>query len=451
MTSTLDQLTGTVHRPGDPGYPTAVTGYNLAVVHAPALVVEARTAGDVAAAVRYAAAEGLAVTVQNTGHGARRPVGADTLLLRTGALDDVAVDPVGRTVTVGAGVTSAQVAAATAPHGLAMVAGSAPSVGVVGMTVGGGMGPLARALGFAADRVRSFEVVTADGEQRHVSAGSEPDLFFALRGGGGGFAVVTSLTADLLELPGFWGGAVFFPGAEAAAVLHAWRTWAPTLPTEVTTSIALLRLPPLPQLPPPLRGQFLVHLRIASTGSPADGEALLAPMRAVAPVVVDTVGPRPYAEIGAVHLDPEEPAPAAESGCLLGGLPAEAVDTLLALAGPGVQTPLLAVELRQLGGALAVHPAVPDAVSGRDAAFSLFAIGVLAPPVAAQVPDAVRAAVAAMAPWRSGVQYAFASGQDLTDAWAPDVLARLRQVARDRDPHGLLRPAQPLPAEPLAV
>jgi hypothetical protein len=445
VTSTLDQLTGTVHRPGDPGWPAAVTGYNLAVVHAPALVVEARSVDDVVAAVRYAAAEGLVVTVQNTGHGARRPVGPDTLLLRTGALDGVAVDPAGRTVTVGAGATSGQVAAATAPHGLAMVAGSAGSVGVVGMTTGGGMGPLARALGFASDRVRSFEVVTADGEQRHVTADSEPDLFFALRGGGGGVAVVTELTADLVELPGFWGGAVFFPGAEAAAVLHAWRAWAPTLPTEVTTSIALLRLPDLPQLPPPLRGQFLVHLRIASTGSPADGEALLEPMRGVAPVVVDTVGPRPYTEIGAVHLDPEEPAPSADSGCLLGELPAEAVDALLAVAGPGVETPLLAVELRQLGGALAVRPEVPDAVSGRDAAFSLFAIGMLAPPVAEQVPDAVRAAVAALAPWRSGVQYGFAAGQDLTDAWAPDVLARLRQVTRDRDPDGLFRAAQQLP------
>src|SRR5829696_383015 len=215
VTSTLDQLTGTVHRPGGPGYPAAVTGYNRAVAHMPALVVEAQSADDVTAAVRYALAEGLTVTVQNTGHGARRPAGPDTLLLRTGALDSVTVDPVERTATIGAGATVAQVMAAVAPHGLALVAGSAPTVGVVGMTTGGGMGPLGRSLGFAVDRVRSFEVVTADGEQQHVDAESEPDLFFALRGGGGGVAVVTSMTTGLVELTGFWGGAVFFPGAEA--------------------------------------------------------------------------------------------------------------------------------------------------------------------------------------------------------------------------------------------
>lgn len=445
MTSTLEQLSGTVHRPGDPGYPAAVTGYQLAVVHTPALVVEARSAEDVAAAVRYAAAEGLGVAVQSTGHGARRVAGPDTLLLRTGALDDVTVDPAARTATVGAGATVAQVVAATAPHGLAPVSGSAPTVGMVGMSTGGGLGPLARSLGFAADRIRSLEVVTADGAQRHVAADSEPDLFFALRGGGGGVAVVTSMTVDLVELPAFWGGAVFFPGADAAAVLHAWRAWAPTLPTDVTTSIALLRLPPLPQLPEPLRGQFVVHLRVASTGSPAEGEALLSPLLSLAPVLLSTVGTLPYPAIGAVHMDPEDPAPSADCGCLLRDFPAEAADALLAVAGPGVQTPILVAEVRQLGGALAAEPAVPDAVGGRDAGWSLFTVGMLVPPVAELVGPATRAVVEALAPWRSGVQYNFAGGQDLAGAWPADVLARLQQVTRDHDPDGLFRPAQPVP------
>ena len=446
MTSTLDQLTGTVHRPGDPGYDAALTGYQLAVVHAPAVVVQARSADDVATAVRYAAAEGLGVVVQSTGHGARHPAGPDTLLLRTGDLDDVTVDPVARTVTVGAGATVAQVMAEAGPHGLAMVSGAAPTVGVVGLTIGGGVGPLARSLGFAADRVRSFEVVTADGEQRHVDADSEPDLFFALRGGGGGVAVVTSMTADLVELPGFWGGAVFFPGAAAAAVLHAWRSWAPTLPTEVTTSIALLRLPDLPQVPGPLRGQFVVHLRIASTGSMADGAALLAPMLTAAPVLINLVGPMPYSSIGAVHLDPADPAPTADCGCVLRDFPEEAADALLAVAGPGVDSPLLVAEVRHLGGAMAVQPAVPDAVSGRDATWQLFTLGMLVPPTADQVPAAARAVVDALGPWRSGLLYNFAGGQDLSEAWPPDVLARLQRITRDRDPHGLFRPAQPLPA-----
>lgn len=445
MTSTLDKLSGTVHRPGAPGYDPAVTGYNLAVVHAPALVVEVQSADDVAAAVRYAAAEGLRVAVQGTGHGARRPAGPDTLLLRTNALDGVTVDPATRTATIGAGATVGQVMAVASPHGLALVAGAAPTVGVVGMATGGGIGPLARSLGFAVDRVLSFEVVTADGEQRHVDADHEPDLFFALRGGGGGVAVVTSLTAELVELTRFWGGAVFFRGADAAAVLHAWRQWAPTLPTEVTTSIALLRLPDLPQVPGPLRGQFVVHLRIASTGSTVDGAALLAPMLTVAPVMINMVGPMPYSQIGSVHMDPTDPAPLFDAGCLLGEFPAEAADALLAVAGPDVQTPLLVAEIRQLGGAMAVEPAVPDAVSGRDATWSLFTLGMLVPPIADLVPDAARGVVEALAPWRSGVQYNFAGGADLGDAWPADVLARLQQVTHDRDPHGRFQPAQPVP------
>jgi hypothetical protein len=446
VTSTLDKLTGTVRRPGDPGFDAAVTGYNLAVVHSPALVVEAQSADDVAAAVRYAAAEGLAVAVQGTGHGARRPVGTDTLLLRTGAMAGVTVDPEARTATIGAGATVAQVMAATSPHGLALVAGAAPTVGVVGMTTGGGMGPLARSLGFAADRVLGFEVVTADGEQLHVDAEHEPDLFFALRGGGGGVAVVTSLTTGLAELPGFWGGAVFFRGAEAAAVLHAWRTWAPTLPTEVTTSIALLRLPDLPQVPGPLRGQFVVHLRIASTGSTAEGAALLAPMLTAAPVMINMVGPMPYTSIGQVHMDPADPAPSFDAGCLLGEFPAKAADRLLSVAGPDVESPLLVAEIRHLGGAMAVEPAVPNAVSGRDATWSLFTLGMLVPPIAELVPAAAHGVVDALRPWRSGVQYNFAGGADLHDAWPADVLARLQQVTRDRDPHGRFRPAQPVPA-----
>jgi hypothetical protein len=445
VTNTLTQLSGAVHHPGDPGYEAAVTGFNLAVTHQPALVVEAHSADDVAAAVRYAAASGLVVTVQHTGHGARRATGPDTLLLRTGALDGVTVDPAARTATLGAGAIIAQVMAAAAPHGLAPVTGSSPTVGAVGMTTGGGLGPLGRALGFAADRVRSFEVVTADGEQRHVDADNETDLFFALRGGGGGVAVVTSMTTELAELAGFWGGAVFFPGADAAAVLHAWRSWAPSLPAEITTSIGLLRLPPLPELPEPLRGQFLVHLRIASTGTAEDGAALLAPLLAVAPVVMNTVGPMPYAAIGAVHMDPPDPVPSAEQGCLLSEFPAEAADALLAVAGPGVRTPLLLAEVRHLGGALATEPAVPNAVSGRHAGYALFAVGMLVPPIAELVPIAARGVVAALAPWRSGVQYNFAAGQDLTEAWAPDVLTRLQQITRDRDPNGLFRPAQSVP------
>jgi hypothetical protein len=440
----LDGLRGSVHRPGDPGYHQGVVGFNLAVVHAPALVVEAADAADVAAAVRYAVAEGLGVSVQSTGHGAVHPAGPDTLLLRTGAMDTVDVDPGARTATVGAGATIGQVVGACAPHGLAPVTGSAPAVGAVGLTLGGGIGPLVRSLGFAADRVRGFDVVTADGVPRHVDANSEPDLFFALRGGGGGFAVVTSMTVDLLELTGFWGGAVFFPGADAAAVLHAWRTWAPALPEEMTTSVALLRFPPLPGLPEPLRGQYVLQLRIASTGSPEDGGTRLEPLLRLSTPVMNTVGALPYEAIGAVHMDLTDPLPFYDRGCLLGEFTGGAVDALLAV-GPENSAAVQVLEVRSLGGAMARQPAVPDAVGARNARWSCVAVGALVPEPADGVPVAVDAVMDAVAPWRAGTMYNLAVGHDLTEAWSADVLARLQQITRERDPHGLFRPAQPVP------
>ena len=184
----------------------------------------------------------------------------------------------------------------------------------------------------------------------------------------------------------------------------------------------------------------------SSTGSPAEGAAALDAMLQVSTPVMNTVGLLPYAALGAVHMDPPEPAPAFDRGCILREFPAEAADALLALAGPDAETPLLLAEVRHLGGAMAAEPAAANAVSGRDAQWSFYTVGILAPEIATVVPIAAAGVLDALAPWRAGVQYNFACGDRLETAWTPAVLDRLQQITRDRDPDNLFRPAQPVPA-----
>ncbi|MBW0088799.1 FAD-binding oxidoreductase [Pseudonocardia sp. KRD-184] len=443
-----DLVTGPVLEGDDPRVAAEVAGFNTAHTPRPALVVGATCAGDVAVAVRWAAAHGLRVSVQSTGHGLISDL-AGTVLVTTRRMSGVVVDPVSRSARVGAGVRWAQVIEAAAPYGLAPLSGSSSAVGVVGYTLGGGLGPLARRYGFAADHVRSVQLVTAAGEVRHVDAIGDPELFWALRGGKGNFGIVTEIEFGLVPVATLYGGGIFFPGAAASDVLHAYRTWVDTLPEETTTSIALLRLPPLPTLPEPLRGQFVVHLRVAHLGSADEGAALLAPMRAVAAPLMDLVAEMPYAAVDSIHMDPTDPMPTWDRGATLRALPAEAVDALLAVAGPDVQVPLIMVELRHLGGAVARPPRVPGAVAGRDAAFSLLALGPMAGPLAETMPAITQAVIDRMAPWAGRgalLNFLGQAGPDRVAAlWDDADRARLLAVRRALDPGSVFSPGHALP------
>jgi FAD/FMN-containing dehydrogenase len=434
------RVAGPVLTGDDPRVAAEVAGFNTTYTPRPVAVVGATCADDVAAAVRWAADRGHPVAVQSTGHGLVSDL-AGSVLVTTRRLSSVAVDPVARTARVGAGVRWAQVIEAAAPHGLAPLNGSSSGVGVVGYTLGGGLGPMARRYGFAADHVRSVELVTADGAVRRVDAISDPELFWALRGGKGNFGIVTELEFDLVPVASLHGGGVFFPGEAAAALLHAYRTWVETLPEETTTSIALLRLPPLPALPEPLRGRFVVHLRFAHLGPADEGAALLAPMRAVAPAIMDLVGDMPYAAVDSIHMDPVDPMPTWERGATLRALPAEAVDALLAAAGPDVEVPLIMVELRHLGGAVARPAPTPNAVAGRGAAFALFALGPMAGPLVETVPALTQAVVDRMAPWAARgalLNFLGSAGPDrVRRLWDDADLDRLLAVKRRLDPGGL--------------
>jgi len=441
LTALRDHVAAPVALPGERVYERAMP-WNVAVPVQPGAVVLATSATDVAAVMRFAAARGLRVAVQATGHGAL-PIGMDTILVQTSGLSGCVVDVPGRSAGIGAGVTWQQVLDAATPYGLAPLCGSAPGVGVVGYLTGGGIGPLVRSVGLSADHVRAFELVTGAGEVLAVTPDEHADLFWGLRGGKSALGIVTEVEIDLLPIADFYGGALYFDGADAAAVLHAWRQWGEGLPESVNTSLALQQLPPLPGVPEPLAGRLTVAVRYTALGDHTEARRLLEPMRAAAPTLLDTLGVLPYAAIGAVHADPVDPMPLHDDHALLRELTAEAVETVLAAAGPGSGSPQTIVELRLLGGALAREPRRRSAFCHRDAAYALSVVGVLVPPVAELVTGHAAELVAALAPWSTGGQMPnFAASDDPGRpgrCYSDDTLHWLTALAKRYDPAGVLR------------
>ncbi|GAA3163768.1 FAD-binding oxidoreductase [Blastococcus jejuensis] len=431
------RLTGAVHTPDDPRYDELVSPWNLAVPVRPAAVVDARTADDVVEAVRFARAHGLTTGVQATGHGAIPGI-AGHLLVATKALDEVTVHPEGW-ARVGAGAKWLPVIEAAAPYGLAPLNGSSSDVGIVGYTTGGGVGPMARTYGIAADRVRAFDVVTGDGMLRRATPTEHPDLFFALRGGKGNVGIVTAVEFDLIHQPSFYGGAIYFDGVDAARVIDRWRDWSEALPEQATTSFVLFQLPPLPEIPPPLAGKMTLGVRFLWTGEPEEGARLLNELRAVAPVILDDAALKPYTAVDSVHADPVDPMPVIDPAILLSDFPAEAAEMLLAVAGYGSGSPQVMIEVRQLGGAYAREPEHPNAFDHRDAKFSLLVVGMAPDPRSAPHADLV---FAAMADWDNGrVWPNFGPAHDARSArraYDEATLQRFAEINRRYDPDGVL-------------
>ncbi len=324
-----------------------------------------------------------------------------------------------------------------------------PDTGVVGYTLGGGIGWLARRHGLACNRVRAVELVTADGEARRVDADADPDLFWALRGGGGSFGAVTAIEFDLFELPEIYAGALFWPAAASTEILQAYREWAHDAPEELTSIIRLLRLPPLPEVPEPLRDTPVIDLGFAYAGDPAAGEELIRPLRELAPTMIDTCGTVSATELGSLHGDPEQPVPGLGNHTLLRELTPETVDALIDVAGHESGSPLLAVELRQLGGALGRADEGSGALAALDGDYVLYGVGVpMTPELGKAVPERLRAVIEAVGPWTTGGSYlnfGDAPGEDTARAFDADTYARLRGVKRDYDPGDMFRSNHPVP------
>lgn len=419
---------------GDEGYEAAVAGFQTGIAHRPEVVVAATAAADVVEAVHTARTRGVRLAVQATGHGLRVP--SDGVLVTTRRMSGVRIDPSARTARVEAGVRWSAVIEGAAAHGLAPLAGSFPGVGAVGYTVGGGFPLLGRTFGYAADHVRALDVVTADGSLRHVTVTSDPDLFWALRGGGELLGVVTGMEVDLLPVPVVHGGGLHFDTARAADVLAAFRDLTAAAPETLTSSIGMVGLPSVDAVPEPLRGKHVLHVRLAST-EPLD-PALLAPLRAIGPLV-DRVGEIPAAAVGSIYGEPDFPHAYVGDNVLLRELTPSLLDAVYTLAGPSAPVPCV-VDIRHLGGAMARAPEVANAVPYREATHIL---RVLSPAVDVDAARAVHHEVfAAAAPFAVGRAAVFGYGPVDTDPSLPalrdaSTAARLAQVRKEVDPNGL--------------
>ncbi|MGP3960978.1 FAD-binding oxidoreductase [Nonomuraea sp. 3N208] len=360
--------------PGDEGFEEACSGWLLTVEHRPAAVVVAADADDVAAAVRFAVEAGRSVAVQSTGHGKSVPADG-AVFIATGELRELSVDPRAGTARIGAGLRWGEVLTAAAEHGLAPLCGSSGQVGVMGYLTGGGLPLTGRTYGFAADYVRSLDIVTADGRLRTVTPTQEPDLFWAVRGGKSNFGVVVASEIELLPLRTIYGGELYYPGEDprhAAHVLGSYLAWAKEQPEEMSSSVTLLRFPDAPQLPEEFRGRSFAQVRVVYTGEEEQGARLVEPLRALGPEK-DTCGAMPYTQITEIYQDPKNPVMTHLRSALLHELDDEAVEELVSLIDPSTPGgPFLGIELRHLGGALNRPPGRSHAVSTQGAAFHLW-------------------------------------------------------------------------------
>jgi FAD/FMN-containing dehydrogenase len=421
--------------------------FNLLINQQPAGIAVPQSADDVSDVVRSAAADGKHVAAQCTGHLAA-PLGSltDTVLLRTASLSSVEIDADARTARVGAGALWGDLVPRASELGLAALHGSSPGVGIVGYTLGGGLSFYGRKHGLACNRVRATELVTANGELVRVDADNEPDLFWALRGGGGSFGVVTGLEFDLLPISEIYAGALFFPAEQASDVLHGWHEWTADIPEEMTSVGRIMNFPPIPEIPEPVRGQSFAVVEAIYCGDPADGEELVAPLREFGTVGMDSMAVQPPAGIVDLHMDPPEPVPYQADSMLTDELPAAAIDALVEAIGPGSGSQLLLAELRHSGGAVSRSPQDAGALATLPGSFLAFGAGFV------PVPDAMaptRAWLgdfkAALAPYDAGMYLNFAEERlEMTKAFPPETVDRLREVKRRYDPEDLFKSNHPV-------
>ena len=439
-------VSGRLVTPDQPEYAGARLGWIVNVDQQPAAVLEVAHVGDVVEAVRFAAAHGISVSAQPSGHAPRTTLDG-TLLLRTRALHGIEVDRVRGTVSVGAGVKWGELCAALDGTGLMALAGSNPDPSVVGLILGGGVSWFTRAHGFTANSVVSLDVVDPSGELVHVTRASDPDLFWALRGGGGDFGIVVRLELALFDAPEMYGGQLLWPVEHAPAVLRAFRDLALVAPRELTMWAHVLHFPPIPDVPEPLRGRSFVNVAATYLGSEQMANILLWSLRDAAPVEMDLMQVITPSGLDAVAAEPTEPMPAVEHSMLLTGLDDEAIDALCAAVSDPRTCPLMFVQIRGLGGAFADDSAAGGAVRPVTESFQVFALGVPAvPELAAAIPHAFAAVDATLGRLASGRRMPnfIGEGQDDATGYDAERLARLQAIKRERDPHGVIRSNKPV-------
>jgi FAD/FMN-containing dehydrogenase len=440
------RVRGAVVARDDADWDAARLAYNVVLDQQPAAVVRPVDEDDVIEVVRFAREHGLQVAPQRTGHNAAS-LGSleDAILLRTDAMIGVEIDVEARRARVQAGAKWEHVVPRASELGLAALHGSTPDVSVVGYSLGGGLGWYARKLGLAANSVTAIELVTPDGRLLRTDAEHEPELFWALRGGGGNFGVVTAMEFMLFPLSEVYAGVLFFPWERSAEVLHAWHAWTASVPDEMTSVGRILQFPPLPEVPEPLRGNAFVLVEGIYLGPEEDGAALMEPLRALGPVM-DTFAMVPPVGIAELHMDPPDPLPYVGGHQLLGALPEQAIDDLVAVAGPGSGSIIASVELRHIGGELARDRPHHGALSTLSGAFAMYAVGMaMDAGMAAAVEGQIDRVKEALAPYDVGRYTNFTEVRTSPrDFFPARTVERLRAVKAAFDPDGVIRANHPV-------
>ena len=415
---------GSVWIPSDPDFAERHRPWNRAVEQEVLAVVEAADAADIAALVRFARSEGLPIAAQPSGHGATgRAEGA--ILLRTGRLDSIAIDPDARTATIGAGVRSGDLQAAAAVHELTGLPGSSPVVTVAGTVLGGGLSWFGRSFGWVSDSVLAFDVVDGDGRPQHVSADSDAELFWALRGGGSEVAIVTAMTVHLHEAPDVFGGRQLWAGAHAREVAEAFRTLTSSAPDQLSLWLELLNFP---------GADPMVAIDSTYLGPKSEALELMRETDRLPAPLSDTRAVMSVAELGSITAEPTDPVPGSTRAELLTSLEGSALDPVLAEP----IDPLLSIQIRHLGGALARPSDGPH--GGLVEPYSVYMFGLPTTPATARSlrvkQDAIARALSISG--RKPVTFLNPS-EHLSDALNEDSMARLRELKTKRDPQGIFR------------
>jgi hypothetical protein len=434
----LSQLSirGRVATPNDSDWDEARQAWNLAADQQPAAVAFVESADDVSKVIGFATANDLKVTGQGTGHGAMA-MGSleDVILIKTERMRGVDLE--GEKARVEAGVLAEEIGGAAHAEGKCFLPGTSPNVGVTGYTLGGGLSWLGRKYGWACNNVSAIELVAADGEPRTVDSATDPELFWALRGGGGGFAIVTALHLNLFPVAEVYAGGLLFPPDVTEEGLRRYRDWTAEVPEEVGSMVRMLNLPPIPDIPEEIRGKKWLAITACCVGSKEEGEKLIAPLREIGEPAMDAFDQVPTPALNRIAMDPEPPVPGLGHHATVNELPDEALDAFVAAAGPESDSPLLLAELRHMGGALSRAPEGAGALDKLDAEYVMLGIGMLMDPAMREpIQGQLDKLHDALGPWAAdGGYYNYAERPCDVEAILPEATCnRLSQVKRSWDP-----------------
>jgi len=429
-----DRLAGDVVARGDESFDASRLAWNLSVDQRPVAVAYPESPADIVAIVEFAGEHGLRVAFQGGGHNAGPITWNDhAILMKTERMRGVEIDPAGMRARVEAGVLADELATAAGEHGLCYLAGTSPDVGVVGYMIGGGISWMVRKYGLAANSILAAELVTADGRLIRVDAENEPNLFWALRGGGGNFGAITALEVRLYPVSEIYAGCLFWPIERAVEILKAWRAWIDTVPEECSSLGRLLKLPDLPFIPDHLKARDFVMIEPAFLGSEEDGAALIQPLRDLGPEF-DTVAMIPTSALSTVNMDPAEPVPYHGEGIHMHAFDDECIEKLVEVI---LDTPLMHSEVRQLGGAAGRSAPEHGALDKIDFAFTTLTFGLaLDPEMKADMERNLIRLHEALGDWDSGFRYLnFAeSSMDVETIYPPSSFKRLCQIKGRYDP-----------------